>query len=379
MYIFGFPRVFGRAMGQGTPSTAGLTYLARFEFPTDAGAPLASPYTEGTGSLTIVDTNNIASINGSSLRTNGTGLLAYEDPRIYLTTGLARVAGRSMLFSINTGVALRLPGWRVLQTGGSVQVIYSSIWLSTTAISAWDGAAATALGAVTASTTYQVALVLRATGCFFFIKGGSQFTSWTLAWIFTNATSTPLYPSFQGDTTIGLAEYAYLRVRDLPAPFATDYGIASVNVASPSHLASQTATADQIIDLDVTAPGVLADEAGFRYRILDANNYWRAYFNAAGAFRLDSVAAGVATNRISVAGVIAGGQTRTIRIICEGSLHDAYSFSGTAPTKRGAQISVSHQNTETAIAADIGAGWAVANLRSYPRTAAAYTTELDKV
>jgi hypothetical protein len=219
---------------------------------------------------------------------------------------------------------------------------------------------------LSASTEYTFALIARATGGYLLVKGG-VFANWTLIWVFNINASATLYAMLSAFTN-ALFPQQYLRITTLAGVFATEHGTTSVNVASPVSLAEHTATADQIVELTVTAPGVLANECGIRYRITDANNYWRAYFNSAGAFRVDSVSAGVATNRINVAGVIAGAGTATIRVICEGSLHDAYTLAGTTWTKRGSQLNVSHQNSSTNVTAEIGAGWTVANLRSYPRS-----------
>lgn len=134
-----------------------------------------------------------------------------------------------------------------------------------------------------------------------------------------------------------------------------------------------TATADQLIELTLTAPASITTEAGFRFRVVDADNYWRAYFDTSGAFLVDSVEAGTPTNRISVAAVITGSATRTIRIISDGTAQNAFSAASGTWTKRGAQLTNDIHTTATGIETDIGAGWTAASLRSYPRTSSQYT------
>jgi hypothetical protein len=162
-----------------------------------------------------------------------------------------------------------------------------------------------------------------------------------------------------------------VRLTDLGAPLNTAQDFATLNVASPL-VQDYTATADQITDLDLTAPGTITTEAGLIYRKQDASNYWREYFDVLGAYRVDSVAAGTPTNRTNVAAVIAVGQTRTIRVSTHGNLHDHYTFSGTTPSKRGNQLSFSTYAAEATVQPDIGAGWTAANLRSYPRISSNY-------
>ena len=79
-----------------------------------------------------------------------------------------------------------------------------------------------------------------------------------------------------------------------------------------------------------------------------------------------------------LAGVIAAGGTRTICITADGTKHNAYTLSGTAWSKRGAEVNVSHQDTQTAVKAVAGAGWTLGRLVSWPTVSAAYA-ELDKV
>ena len=224
---------------------------------------------------------------------------------------------------------------------------------------------------LSSNTSYQVAVVLRSAGAFYFSKLSG---TWELMWVDAAGTTATVYPMFGNFDSAGSLDY--FRLGDLPAPFTTDNGIATVNASSPS--GSYTGTADQIIEMTLTSPGTITTEAGFRFRVLDANNYWRAYFNTSGAFRVDSVEAGVATNRINVAAVISTSQTRTIRVISDGTAQDAFTLSGATWSQRGSRLTNDIHTTQTGIATDIGAGWTAANLRSYPRTSSTYNL-LDNV
>ena len=351
-------------------------YLLRDEFTTDAAAPLASPRTcePGPGTLTITDTANRLSISGGKLaRADSVAVSAWEDPRL-VGAGIARAAGLALRAHFRVALATSnfIGGWRDTATGGSPSIRHGVYIENPALVRPWGTSVEFPdLESLTADTDYSYALVLRGTGAFLFLKGGTQFPAWTLGWVFQSGTQTPLYPSLQYQKA-GAVTVDYLRVRQLGAPFTTDNGIATLNVASPA-VQDYTATADQILDLTLTAPaGSITTEAGIIYRKLDANNYWRAYFNTAGAFRVDSVSGGVATNRVGTSGAITAGATRTIRIRMSGSRQDAYTLNNVTWTKRGAQFNVSHQDTQVTVQPQIGAGWAAPNLRSCPNTSSAY-------
>jgi hypothetical protein len=67
----------------------------------------------------------------------------------------------------------------------------------------------------------------------------------------------------------------------------------------------------------------------------------------------------------------------TACVINEGSLHDCYTATGygtnaEAWTKRGSQVSVSHQNSQTAVNVTYAAGTTSTVLKSFPRTSPNY-------
>lgn len=231
-----------------------------------------------------------------------------------------------------------------------------------------------------ASYSYQSAVILRGSGALNLVKGGA-YSDWTLVWATSVSAASPLYATlFNYNKAMTLD---YIRVRQLPAPFDTDDGLLTLNVTSPADATEYIGDANGILEVTVTAPGSLdgsaATRCGFYYRAdADLTPAWHAYVNGLGVFNLDSISAdGTRTNRISVAGVITGGTTRTIRVICDGAAHSAYSLAGTTWTQHGAEITLSLNDAATTIEPSIPAGWSAANLRSYPRTAAAYA-ELDR-
>lgn len=218
---------------------------------------------------------------------------------------------------------------------------------------------------VISSLIWQIAVVTLADGSGLWANG-------RLAWI--DYSPSGYHATFSNATSSGA--FDFLGVRDLPAPFLDHASLAIVNETAPVSGTPYTATADAIHDLEVTAPNPLSGSAGIKYRVTDENNYWTAYLNDAGTFRADSVAAGTPTNRVNVAGVAAAGQARTIRVICNGTKHNYYTLAGTTWTKRGGEITLSHQDTATAIVPE-ATDYTLGALRSYPTTSPAYA-ELDR-
>ncbi|MBK9053343.1 MAG: hypothetical protein IPL78_21315 [Chloroflexi bacterium] len=154
---------------------------------------------------------------------------------------------------------------------------------------------------------------------------------------------------------------------------STDYGVADVHATPAVSSTDYTSQANAIIDQAVTAPGTLAGEAGYWFRKQDANNGYKAYFDSAGAFLVDRHVAGTPTNVVSVAGVITGSGTRTIRVIADGTALRFYTLSGTAWTQRGGTITDSSFSSQTTITpfADgswTGGGGSIGQLDSWPRT-----------
>lgn len=140
---------------------------------------------------------------------------------------------------------------------------------------------------------------------------------------------------------------------------ATNLTIDNASVKRIALNAQQVMPANAIIDFTYALPASPAagDTISVFYRISDASleagyNCWRAYLrrnatNAAWDFRLDSVNAGTATNRINVTGV---GDTVGFRVQCNGTLHDCWTTAnGTDWTKRGSQVNVSWNDSATGI------------------------------
>lgn len=371
------PPVLGELalLGDGA-SNPPIVWLLQDEFSTVQAAPLGAtrPAEPGPGEWTTVQVNGNLSIDSQGLvvplpAPTGWGNVGLRETNTFnRATGMAFVwtyrsqgsdSNAIIGFTNLAGVGFTFDGGGALYGGSGV-------------ISPIENGATKQIGTFDQSPSVEnrfAQVLIGSAGSYLFQEVSGV---WTLLWHTPFGNTAALRAAF-GTFNTGY-KVRHARRRQLGSPWTADFGIATVNIASPSHLTQYTATADAIHRLTVTAPGSLANECGFRYRIQDANNYWRAYFNASGAFRIDSVNAGVATNRLNVAGAITAGQTRDIQIVCDASDHTAFTSSAgpaTPHTRHGA-INVSHLNGELNIASDVGATWTVSNLRSFPRRASLY-------
>jgi len=366
------------------PRVSGVTpivWLLRDEFLTDEAAPLTSPRTAepGPGTLTLVQNDGQMSISDGKLVFPAQTTPAWGDLGFY-GSQIGRQAGRALFTNlhITTFDAVRVGFHPAAALNSSFNNVADAIFYvgANGAISVIEGSSQVLNAfSVALNTEYQVSIALRAAGAFYFLKGGI-YTDWTLVWVMAAGASTTIYPALSNHAATG--SLGHLRIRDLPTPFDTDYGIASVNQATPTSGTSYTATADAITDMEITLPESPSsgDRMELRYRVQDDDNYmvfYARYSGSAWDVRIDKVEGGSATQLLNVTNV---GTPDTLRVITDGNRHDAYTKSGTTWTKRNGQINNSFNAALTTIKPVFEVG-SVGSLRSYPRTSPAYA-ELDR-
>lgn len=351
--------------GDGSP----VTYLFRDEFTTDEAAPLTSPRTAepGPGTWAVTDTGNVLSVAGDALdcAVNTTMPSLVTTNAFTVAAGLTCVTRWAQVSGyMNVGLNSSTRRWRGVGLANGI-----------TPASGQNVP-------VTNNDYYRTATVVTATGdTLFLINGGVQYPDWVLVWVQFSTLGGSIGCSIASGSNGSRVKVDYMRVYMVTSLAINS--ILTLNITSPADQTEYTGDADGIIDLTVTAPGSLDGSAttrcGFYYRAdADLTPAWHCYVDGTGAFNLDSIdAAGTRTNRITAAGVITGGGTRTLRVICAGTKHHAHSLNGTTWTERGSEVNLSLNDTVTTIEPSIPAGWTAANLRSYPRTSSAYA-ELDR-
>jgi len=205
-----------------------IQYLLRDEFLAAQSAPLTSPRTAepGPGQLTVVDSSgNKLSISGGKLQSAGM-TIANADPLIRSISAFAVVAGRAVFANFNYGAlgALRL-GWGT--TAGAIDT-YALVPFQTS-LYVYDPSALLSVPvSVPASTEIDGCVVLRASGAYYFIKLSG---TWRLVWVSTTGAAS-VYAGISVHNTNVAWSNDYLRVRDLPAPFTTDYGLCTFNITA---------------------------------------------------------------------------------------------------------------------------------------------------
>lgn len=209
----------------------GLPWILRDEFIVDDAAPLTTPRVAEPGpqELVVVQSDGQFSIDNEVLVLPGQGTPAWAD--LYLRSdALARVAGRVLYNHFK------------LSTLGESTYGWSNAVAPTGINAAWDGAikangtgvvfqsngSLTLPGALVANYDYYSAGVLRNIGEFLFLRLESGKT--ILVWVSAEFSNATLYAMIADYSSVGTSNY--IRVRDLPAPFDTDYGLAQVNVTS---------------------------------------------------------------------------------------------------------------------------------------------------
>jgi len=317
-----------------------ITYVLRDDFSTDAAAPLASPRTsEPTGTLTLVQTDGQLSVNSGALIVPTQATPVGGDLGFY-GAAMTAVNGRAVLTKL-TAATLGSSGWSIgwkptananFESGEryGVQIAATTIMrvhYATTGLQVVGGAAA--------AVEYRIAVVIQPNGITYYVRG-NPFSAWTLLWQHNGTIPSTLIPVFGSMNNSGSIDT--VRVVDLGGAFAQDRGFAVVNTTAANNT-DYSGSAASFIDLTITAPAILAGNAGFQWRRVDANNYHYVGFTSGGALRAYKVVDGVTTEyatTVTHAGVIIGGATRTIRIVVSpASLIRWNDWNGTVWTQRG--------------------------------------------
>lgn len=356
-------------------------FLFDDEFLANASAPLASPRTAepGPGTLTITDTGNKATISGGKIRWPSAA--GDFDPKFAVTTSQTRAAGLAFITPsvVAAGGNYIMGFFSALALGNSPR--RGVIQLTTVGISIVDSGGNAILivdaTAPTVGTAYDVAVVLRGTGAFYFIRGGA-YTSWTLLFVDGISNLATVFAGFAALTDVTSA-YSVEAARQLVlgGTLATDSGCATVNVTASSGV-TQTADADGVYSLAFTLPAGSANlvAAELRYRWQDATNYWTAYIkrnagNTAWDFYLDKVTAGTPATQTGypVTGV---GTVAEIEVRANGTKHNTWTRVASTWTKRGGEISDAAFQTSTTIDPIAGAGTTLGVLLCFPYQSALY-------
>jgi hypothetical protein len=221
-----------------------------------------------------------------------------------------------------------------------------------------NGSTGIVVGTYSGATAYQVAIVLRGTGAWYFIKGGA-FTNWTMIWVSATNNSAGI-PAAAASSGVTVTTFDNMRVPDatvttqryisLPLAYDTftraDGALGSTETVGPD---SQTAPAlawtlqqgtiviatnkasltvlaggDGIVTVSAASADIVIDVAAVRtltncgvvLRYVDTSNYIIAYTDGTNA-KLDKVVAGSTTNVLT--GAVTYGAGNVLRVIADGT------------------------------------------------------------
>lgn len=193
-------------------------YLLNDTFATDraAGAVNGTPAEPGPGRRTVVDTNSKLSLSGGEA-VFATGGVTAGDPGLWYDPP-PRAPGQVLLASASYSAGGVEVGWDLPGSGN----VTDCVRMTGTTLAIRANLTALTVGTAAASTTYRVAVVQRAAGNLYFVKGGA-FTNWTLIWIGT--TGAGAQPNIVALTSATAAIASIPRVpaeKWLPSPLASD-------------------------------------------------------------------------------------------------------------------------------------------------------------
>jgi hypothetical protein len=321
-------------------------FLLRDDFTTTASAPLSSPRTAepGPGTLTLVQVDGQFSVSAGKMPFVAQGTPTWTNQGLYESGGRSRVAGRALFATLNYSTrSFSLLSWRTV-AGVDLTPDVAFYVNGSASIDLKNSATNWLISPImSVSVNIQLALILRATGAFAFIKGDT-YTQWTLLWVDAAANTATLYPVFVNRLAAGTLDN--FRVLDLPSPFNSDYGLATQRLSGArSALDAFSHEANCLIEFtDTTIPS--GSNLDLRFRRQDATNYWQVTINSTGALTLNEVVAGTPTQRATAAAVVSSGHR--VVIVADSTTIRGYSGTATAPTLRWTYSSASNFATATA-------------------------------
>lgn len=189
-----------------------------------AGAVNLSNPTPGPGGVrTVTDGNSKLSI-GSGVASFATGGVAAGNPAAWYAA-MTRIAGRLIVGRVNAASFTGNSAALGFDTSASGLVDNSAFYWNSGGIGIFDSSAISPVvgTALTAATNYLLCVVLRASGAYYFIKGGS-YSNWTLVWIGSTSATASLLPGISGHMN-NVFTADFLRVPTdlwLPTPLVYD-------------------------------------------------------------------------------------------------------------------------------------------------------------
>jgi hypothetical protein len=259
-------------------------------------APLGSPLAcDVLGQWTVTDTENKLSISDGKLNFAPNAVADFGVPRAFTNIPTKKVTGTCLV-----GKGLTKTGNCFLGFGASAAAAPTMLSFrhETAAMTLFvNGNVVTTVS----SAPPDIVITLSTNAAFFF---GKVSGAWKLLYVSFRTYNT-VYAGFTAYSATGTVEK--MAVYTLPAPFNTDYGLATYRFAGAIPDGT-TFTHNPNAGIGVTATTLAASQV-VKFRVQDANNYWAVNVAADGSFTLSEVVAGTPTTRgTAAASSIANGQ-----------------------------------------------------------------------
>lgn len=263
------------------------------------------------GSWIVVNTGDDLAVTGGAMQINGR--VGGGDPRL-TSSSQTRSVGLATFYKVLTPSAadghVRF-GFDKITTGTN---LYQSFRIQQVGLVDCHVNGATFLtGAAGVSDDVDIflAIVLRATGAYYFVKGGNRYSNWTLLFVDDSQSDATLHTAFtpatagmtrgQDTSMAGISQLGGIWV-------VSEFGIVTQRLAG-SRSAGNTFNhdADFFAELVVTTlPS--SGTIDFFFRIQDATNYWQITVDSVGDIDLDEIVAGTPTERGTSAAAITAGE-----------------------------------------------------------------------
>lgn len=334
-------------------STISPPYLVRDQFTTNLSAgsvngTLAEP---GPGTRTVVDSGNHLSI--ASNRVVASAAAANDDPILHYG-GRTPQAGLTAKWTLRFVTLFGASGWVLSATPGGVPTLGFQRNAANTIVPVPPNGGGDLV--VTANVDYTAWACQFAQGGALFLQGGSgtyTYTNPTLLWVDDAIVwgSTCYFMPVIAQTAGLNTQVDNVEITVQPA-LSNAAAMAIVNISNPASGVGYATVTDPLIYLAVslvTASMANGDYVEIRYRVVDANNYWRLHMEKiAGTLNLSfgTVTAGVVDTPVAAFNVSSGITDLAIR--CVGSAHSIFTRASGTWTKRTGTTSATF-NTGTEV------------------------------
>jgi hypothetical protein len=349
----------GISIGRGGISLSGgrggYTWVPEFDlwddFTTAEAAPLASPRTcePGPGDTVIGDANEYQSIANGAVRFYSAGASVGTHDSYMVDGPHTRAAGLACVVTAKVDVIAGrcIIGWHTAaatDTGKHNLFAFSGA-SQTRRVSGVEDTKESLYPALTQSTYADYAIILRATGALYAVQDDSV---WRLMWVGNTDTTASLYAKAY-DVGTGAIDFSLstFRVLPLPAPFNSDYGLATNRIAGAvSAGATFVHEANCIIEITATTLTTEGGHIPVALRISDSQNYWGVQATSAHGIQLLEIADGVLTVRGTVAGgtleaghrIVTIADGTTIRVYSNNVLRITYASATNSATATNGEI-----------------------------------------